>query len=451
VGQVRRSSRVDPRQSANAGTLHWIEPVGPSDWRRVVIEEIWRITESYARAARQGATAGWAGGPPRQAVSPRVFGGRSRELERVEAAVQGALRSRPDHLLVTGPPGVGKSSFLRKAEEKVVQTGCLAIRREIPSSVESVPALSDFLMRAVQDALRRHLPSGQVAVDALSTFWIEHEFVLPLPGLGGSLGIKRRARYDAFDPDHFSEYLERFWRQAERRGIRGLVFLLDDADALSKVSGSWAFLRGVSTRLTEHGARHLFVLAARAGDAAGETATVGAPDRFFTVLPLRPMTREETGSAVERVLKVSELSATPATVTRIYGLSGGHPYGVQTVSYHAARAAVRQGRSEVTPDLVDEIVPQASRELEDQIFRPLSGALSVSERNLVRQLARTGRGTSGRRASTRSGARRPSRESVTARALLERGLLVQDESGHLALRGELMTEYFRSRGASPGP
>jgi AAA ATPase domain len=444
VGQINKTKRTELREPAGGATLNWITSIPGSDWRQPVVGHIWQIVDAYAQSLREGARSDWAGGPPRQAVQPRMFGGRDEERRRIESSLQGALRARPEHLLLIGPPGIGKSSLLRKTEEMAHGLGCLGIRREVPSSTDSVMAFSDFMIRTTQDALRHYLPPGQAALDAVSSFWIEHELSVPFPGWG-AISVRRRARYDAFDPEHTVSYLEKLWHQAERQGIRGFVFLFDDADGLSRVPGGWAFLRGISNRIAEHGVRHLIVAAVRSQEALDGPASGSVPDRFFSPIPLHLMTPEETASTFNLVLTTSNLSAMPSTVERVHVLTGGHPYGVHTLSFHAARAAIEHGTGDVTPQIIEEIIPKALRELGDQIYRPLLESLTPEERAAIQSIANTKRTTTRRAGSVKSRTRKPSAQKLVLENLVQRGILVRTAENSYAIRGELIQRYVQSR------
>jgi hypothetical protein len=180
-----------------------------SDWRNDLARTLWKVADQCAESQRRSGSRIGEGVPPGQAVHPSLFCGRWSQLASIDAALRDSINGHPDRIAVIGPIGVGKSSFLRKIEERARDSGCLVLRREIRPDFHSVESLADSILRACVDELKRLLPRTTNTLRWFSTFWAEHDISISVPGMGGG-SIRRRDSVDTFRDETFFRELKRF-------------------------------------------------------------------------------------------------------------------------------------------------------------------------------------------------------------------------------------------------
>ena len=75
---------------------------------------------------------------PQSGWEPKVFGGRNRQLDRFVESVEEAILGRPNHLVILGEWGIGKTSLLKQFKKIAQANGHLAALCPITKFTERI-------------------------------------------------------------------------------------------------------------------------------------------------------------------------------------------------------------------------------------------------------------------------------------------------------------------------
>ncbi|MDA4131255.1 MAG: ATP-binding protein, partial [Thaumarchaeota archaeon] len=292
-------------------------------------EKIWMAIDQFIVSREAGAVEEIVMEGYGQAVDPRYFGGRIAEIGIFESRLESTLQGHSRHLGVTGEPGIGKSSTLRKFEELAINQGCLSVRRELDTTISSVGDLSNFLLEAFRSECYERLARRAETWDKTKDFFRNRSISISAPLLGSvSLGTPTVSSNSALQESFFKEAM-RLWTQLKKAGVPCVVFFLDEGDQLQLVEGGWRFLKSAFTRLSEAGGKFMLVVAgsrdflkpvliSTSGSARSETAgTISPIERFLQPVSLRAMNLEEIREVLSKALAPVGKHLTDKAIKRI--------------------------------------------------------------------------------------------------------------------------------------
>jgi len=171
-----------------------------------------------------------------------LFVGRADEAEKV---LQRTLGGDSTRMLVSGSPGVGKTTFIQHVKFRLANQHGFAVSSEfcrVPHQL-SATALGADLLRAVIRSLRNVLP-GDV-LEALDGFERARALVeeterrawqwsVSVLGTGGGMGAERKRHRPVFAPDQFQDTLAELCAGAMVRGVTGTVVHLNNLENLER-------------------------------------------------------------------------------------------------------------------------------------------------------------------------------------------------------------------------
>ncbi len=171
-----------------------------------------------------------------------LFVGRADEAENV---LQRTLGGDSTRLLVSGQPGVGKTTFIQHVKSRLASEHGFAVSSEfcrVPHQL-SVTALGADLLRAVVRSLRNVLPGN--VLETLGGFERTRALVeeterrarqwsVSVLGSGGGLGSDRKRHRPAFGPDQFQDMLAELCSGAMAQGVAGTVVHLNNLENLER-------------------------------------------------------------------------------------------------------------------------------------------------------------------------------------------------------------------------
>ncbi len=300
---------------------------------------------------------------PQSGWEPRVFGGRNRQLDRFVESVEEAILGRPNHLVILGEWGIGKTSLLKRFKKIAQANGHLAALCPITKFTEK-DSVVDGIELILQEILRG-FPILTIEGKGLSS---------------SELGGRVRKRTPQIQ---FTESLLKIW---ERLNTRIAVVLLDDIQNLLAIPRVIDILRAVLSKdEVINNTRYLFVLSSTP---EGWSAFIDKHDpigRFFRKRePIANLTQDESIQLINETLKGTGVSFDPRVKADIYRFTQGHPYELQLLSSHLYEAQIE---GKVTTSLWDGAFRNALRELGKDYFESLYRRASERERVILEILA----------------------------------------------------------------
>lgn len=282
---------------------------------------------------------------PGSVVSPGMFSGRSEELLTLERVLFQTKNGNPQHFLVTGERGIGKSSLLLFLH--VVATRAVSYTESVPFkflvvTVELDPSTQySEIIKKIGAELQRVVSSQQRVKELAKTAW---EFVCRWE----VFGVKYQPQEREPEPHQLLEDLtytiERLVTET-RSEFDGILFLIDEADK-PPVSGNLGeFVKLFTERLVRRGCDNVSVGLAGLPTLLRKLKESHASSlRIFQVLSLEPLAAEDRVGVVRKGLAIAkqkngfEVKITHEAESMISSISEGYPHFIQQFAYSAFEA-----------------------------------------------------------------------------------------------------------------
>ena len=283
---------------------------------------------------------------------------RQDELATLERLIEEVAAGSGRSIVVRGPAGIGKSSFLAEGAE-LARAAALdlltasggEIERELPWTVAR--GLLEPALRKIGGGEAEHILTGASR--------------LALPILGR--GHVRRAADEA---DSVSAALHGlYWLVADLSVRQPLALFVDDAHWADPPSLRW--LAQLADRLSE--VPVLLVVSVRTGDPAVEEELIDVLSLRSRTLSLRPLTEEATGELARRSLGEDP---EPAFAQACHGVTRGNPFLIQELLRELEREGIRPVAE--TIGAVRELTPEGvSRAVLLRLARLTESARALAE------------------------------------------------------------------------
>ena len=277
---------------------------------------------------------------PNNMVNSGMFVGRIDEIDILERCLVQAKNGNPQHFLVMGERGIGKSSLLFYFE--MIATGKSFARYKgkfLVVSVDIGDCYSEIgIIKQIGRGLKQSLNEHQGTIEAAKELWawlLNWEI----------LGVKYHKDEGDIDPSQITdELVNQFvsFIQKTEGVLDGVVVLIDESDRPSAEAGLGQFLKLFTERLTRRGCNNVLLgLAGLPGVLAKLRESHESSPRLFQTIPLAPLEFEERKSVVN--LGLDEANKKNSVVTTITDdaldfladLSEGYPHFVQQFAYSA--------------------------------------------------------------------------------------------------------------------
>lgn len=279
---------------------------------------------------------------PNNMVRPGMFVGRVEELQTIEKCMLQAKNDNPQHFLVQGERGIGKSSLLYFVDLMGQGKAFVDHKQSFNFFVVSVDlAGCDTLLdviRIIARGLKHSLDERQQLTSAAKDFWdwlTNWEI----------LGVKYNKDGNTLDVEEISNQLvhriSNFCSSA-KGSIDGVLILIDEADRPSAEANLGAFLKLLTERLARRQCSNVLIgLAGLPTILAKLRDSHESSPRLFHTMLLEPLEFEERKQVV--VLGIDDANARNDERTEITGeaidflaeLSEGYPHFVQQFAYSA--------------------------------------------------------------------------------------------------------------------
>lgn len=279
---------------------------------------------------------------PNSIVSPGMFCGRQDEIELIEQSLFQTKHGNPQHFLIEGERGIGKSSLMLYADWLARGTifrnsssrfSFLVVSLELKTSSD----LLDFIQR-MASAIKYEIESKEILRANAKKVW---EFLTNWE----IMGVKYNKKKSELDPFSAIEELAKVLSDTITVGegtIDGIFILIDEADKASSETRLGEFVKLLTERLTKIGCEKVCLGLAGLPDILPKLqASHESSLRLFQILSLGVLTQEERKEVVLKGLesvsiKTSrEVKIEDDAIGMISTLSEGYPHFIQQFAYES--------------------------------------------------------------------------------------------------------------------
>jgi Cdc6-like AAA superfamily ATPase len=279
---------------------------------------------------------------PNNMVTPGMFVGRVDEIDIIEKCFFQTRHGNPQHFLVQGERGIGKSSLLFIVE--AIADGIIPYQDSntfnfLVVSVDLAGSHTQLdIIRTIGRGLRHSLGNHQSAKAMAGDFWdwlTNWEI----------LGVKYNKPTDDIDPEVVADdlvgRLSKFC-EATKDTIDGVVILIDEADRPGIDAGLGEFLKLLTERLARRQCFSVVLGVAGLPPILGKLRdSHESSPRLFETLLLEPLELEERKQVVRLGLEEAnrknavKTEITDSALEFLAELSEGYPHFVQQFAYSA--------------------------------------------------------------------------------------------------------------------
>jgi len=276
---------------------------------------------------------------PNGIAYPGMFIGRLDEITAVEQALYQTKHSNPQHVLISGERGIGKSSLLSYTDliargdlnDETVSFNFLTVSTDL-AGITTQGGIIKQIGRELRSKLNSHeklKEKASVVWDFLSSWEI--------------LGVKYNNKSALIDPDQaLDDLVTLFSSIIETDNFDGIAVLLDEADNPPFEAGLGEFVKIFTERLAKRNCSRVFLAL------AGQSYLVDrlrdsheSSLRIFQILNMGPLEPSERESVINTGIKLANQENSVSTsiesnaLSLIASLSEGYPHFLQQFSYSA--------------------------------------------------------------------------------------------------------------------
>jgi energy-coupling factor transporter ATP-binding protein EcfA2 len=276
---------------------------------------------------------------PNSPVYDDMFAGRTKEINGIESALFQAKNGNPNHIMLIGERGIGKTSLLLLAnflsrDDTNYQKNFLTIFITLTEKHNLVD-----LVIMLKKRIERELDLTNPALSGLKKCW---EFISRFEACGVSYKNNGRTTNDSQIIDDFiyslSETIQKIINPPINKN--GLVIIIDEGDKANKELNLGTFLKTVTESLNAKGCNnYLFILAGLPylRDVLMESHESSL--RLFQEFYLSTLSKNEVDVVISNGIKennkrsTTKLSISRKALDGIYFYSEGYPHFVQQIGF----------------------------------------------------------------------------------------------------------------------
>lgn len=287
---------------------------------------------------------------PGAPVPTGLFVGRLPAIECVESGLLQTRASIPNHVILTGERGIGKTSLLKLIRH--FATGAIEVKGEtlnfVTVDVDLTPnTTQSILIQRITNSLQRELGRAEKVRKFFSETW---DFVKRLEA--GGVSLKESPLIDEeILSDNFAyslaETVKRL-RDSESKQSSwnchrdGILLLIDEADNCSKDLQLGRFLKLLTERLSRHNCENVMIILTGLPEVKEIlSASHLSSLRIFSEIPLERLSNEEVGSVIRMCLDKADkefsnrVEIDDEAIVALIQLSEGYPHFIQQFGHSA--------------------------------------------------------------------------------------------------------------------
>jgi len=269
---------------------------------------------------------------PKTGIDPKVFGGRTEELEFFEGKLNDAIRGPYcDHFLILGDWGIGKSTLLREFKKIAQRRGI--ITAIVP--VEQFPAGSSVIdgVESMIQGILRDLPYTASRLEQIVKYFDS----IGVSILGTGLEFSRDTSEKKLGAQALlHDTLINLWRDLHSRSPV-VAILLDDVQYFAQISEILTTLMQTLTSEAVQNTKILFGLAC-IPDAWSELTSLKkhhpVSRYFYSKIKLEKLSKAELIETVCQTLAKTGVHFAPDIIEDVYTYTQGHPFEMQVLCHN---------------------------------------------------------------------------------------------------------------------
>lgn len=275
-----------------------------------------------------------------------LFAGRAHELTVLIRSMFNTGHGNARHMIVTGPRGIGKSSFINQIHSVTDNGDDVLAKLDIDAGdfrfrfpVFKCRARKEFSTEQVVTSLLEAMPTKISAENIRS---IVGEFLgrwRPTVAVPGLMTLEHQSEAATDIGREFVRTVSNLW-SAIRDECDGIIFIIDEIDTVAESSGIASFLKVTTEELVDAGLNQVVFYLVGA-DGAMEHLMQDHPSvaRVFENVELRPMNRSESREVIHRTLN-SAPGSRPVRISDeslewVVDTAGGFPSFIHTLCFEA--------------------------------------------------------------------------------------------------------------------
>jgi len=279
---------------------------------------------------------------PGALVTPGMFSGRATELAALGKALYQAKNENPDHFVIFGERGIGKSSlllYMSMAANGEIAAFDDVIFKFLTVSIELTPTTTySELIKKVGAELSRTIVSHEKAKEVAKSAW---EFLSRWEAFG--ISYKGPEKKESA-PELLEDLIHTVYKVLSRTApeIDGLLLLIDEADKPSADAHLGQFVKLFSEGLNKRACNNFLIgLAGLPSIEAKLRASHESALRIFRYIELLPLEWNERIEVLRKGLSKAntkngyEINASQDAENMIANLSEGYPHFIQEFAYSA--------------------------------------------------------------------------------------------------------------------
>jgi hypothetical protein len=362
---------------------------------------------------------------PGSGIFPPLLSGRERETAILESRAARTREGHPQHTALLGEWAIGKTTLLMHWRRRMQEAG-----DQVVLSMAYPQSRDDFLT-ALASAVEAETAGRWTAAVDLE--------------VGLDVGVaEARLRRPRREVEKDLRAVFRRGAKARAGGGHALIVMVDDVDLVATPGDTLLQLRAIGLELYATDVSIAFVVSASPSLFGSVRGAHEPLVRFFEPLTLGPLEADEAALAISKPLTETAVTFDDEVLAEIVELSGGRPYYLQKLAYHAFDSAEggRVGKAEFAAAF-----DRAFASVSQEIFAARWSAMAPVERQVVSVVASASFArpsgeieAEAARLGIRPAATRQALRRLAARAHVDR--FSNGQRGRYAVRDRLFRRYL---------
>ena len=275
-----------------------------------------------------------------------MFAGREDELRILLLSMFNTGHGNARHMIVNGPRGIGKSSFINQIhsvtdngeevlERLGVDAGGFRFRFPVFQCRARPGQSAEQIVTTLMDSMPTRLSAGSIR-STVGDFVRRWKPTLSIPGV---LTLEHQSQPATHFGREFVRTLSELWSAIER-DCDGIIFIIDEVDTVAATSGIASFLKVTTEELVDARLHQVaFYLVGTTGVMRHLMSDHPSIGRVFEPVLLQPMSPEESHDVIKRALESSPASrdvrVPDESLKWVVEIASGYPSVIHRLCYEA--------------------------------------------------------------------------------------------------------------------